>query len=131
MSADRIEVVRQVLDAVGRRDVQAILDNVDSDVELQPLLSVWRQTYRGHDGIEEWSQGVGELWDSFSVEPEGFRDLGEDTIVVRLRWRGRAKGASTELDGPGAAVVRFQADKVISVDIHLDEHAALRSMGGS
>ena len=48
MSADRIEVVRQVLDAVGRRDVQAILDNVDSDVELQPLLSVWRQTYRGH-----------------------------------------------------------------------------------
>src|SRR5438067_9359287 len=131
MSAERIEVVRQVLDAVGRRDVQAILENVDADVELQPLLSVWRQTYRGHDGIEEWSRGVGELWESFSVEPEDFRDIGEGSLVVRLRWRGRAKGVSTELDGPGAAVVRFRDDKLLSVDIHLDEHSALRSIGAS
>ena len=124
-----MEVVRQALAAVGRRDLSAILERVDADVELHPVLSVWPRTYRGREGIEQWWRDVGELWEDFSVETEGFRDVGDETLVVRVRWRGRARGASTELGGPAAAVVRFRGAKAAFVEIHLDEAQALRTIG--
>jgi ketosteroid isomerase-like protein len=126
-----IEVVRQGLDAIGRRDLSAILEHVDADIELHPLLSVWPRTYRGREGIEQWWADVGELWEEFSLEAEGFRDAGEGTLVVRMRWRGRARGASAEVEGPAVAVVRFRGEKVVSVDIHLDEASALQAAVGS
>jgi ketosteroid isomerase-like protein len=129
--ANIIDVARQVLDAVGRRDLPAILEHVDADVELHPLLTVWQRTYRGREEIEQWWRDVGELWDDFSIEPEDFRDLGGGTLVVRVRWRGRAKGASAELDGPAVAVMRFRDTKAVSVDIHLDEARALRAIADS
>jgi len=131
VAGDNVAVVRQALDAVGRRDLPALLKQVDTDVELRPLLTVWPQTYRGHEGIEQWWRDVGELWDDFSIEPEDFRDLGGGTLIVRVRWSGRPKGASAKLDGPAVAVVRFRETKAVSVDIHLDEAHALRAMGGA
>jgi ketosteroid isomerase-like protein len=128
VAEDNMEVVRQALEAIGRRDLPAILEHVDADIELHPLLSVWPRTYRGRNGIEQWWQDVGELWEDFNIETEGFRDLGEGTLLVRVRWRGRARGASTEVDGPAAAVVRFRGDKAASVDIYLDEAQALQAI---
>jgi ketosteroid isomerase-like protein len=123
-----MEVVRQALEAIGRRDLSAILERVDAEVELHPLLSVWPQTYRGREGIEQWWRDVGELWEDFEVETEGFHEVGNETLVVRLHWRGRARGGATEVDGPAAAVVRFRGAKVAFVDIHLDEAHALRAI---
>jgi hypothetical protein len=34
----------------------------------------------------------------------------------------------TELEGPAAAVVRFDAERMVSVEIHLDEERALASI---
>jgi ketosteroid isomerase-like protein len=127
---DNIQVVRQALDALGRRDLPGLLEHVDADIELHPLLSVWPRTYSGRDGIEEWWRDVGELWEDFTLEPEAFRDFGDGNLLVRVRWRGRAKGATAELDGPAAAVVRFRTDKVTSVEIHLDEAQALQAIVG-
>jgi ketosteroid isomerase-like protein len=131
VAEDSIQVVRQALDAVGRRDLPAVLEHVDADIELRPLLSVWPRTYRGREGIEQWWEDVGELWEEFRLETEGFRDVGGGTLVVRMRWRGQARGSSAEVEGPAAAVVRFQGDKVASVDIHLDEAHALNSIADS
>ena len=124
MAEDRIEVVREALDAIGRRDLQAILERVDEEIVLHPLLSVWPRTYEGHAGIRQWWEDVDELWESFRLDAEDFREEEDGSLVVRVRWRGRARGMPGEVDGPAVAVVRFRGDKPSSVDIHLDEKFA-------
>jgi ketosteroid isomerase-like protein len=128
VSEAHIEAVRQTLAAVERRDLAGLLEHADPEIELHPLLSVWPQTYRGHAGIEQWARDVEGLWRDFSLDAEGFRDLGDGTVVVRLHWRGRPKEGSTEVGGPAAAVVRFRGNKTVSVDIHLDEERALAAV---
>jgi ketosteroid isomerase-like protein len=129
VSEANIEAVRQALSAVERRDLTGLLEYADPEIELHPLLSVWERTYRGHAGIEQWLHDVGDLWQQFSVDAESFRDLGGGTLVVGVHWRGRAKGEkSAEVEGPAAAVFRFNGDKATSVDIHLDEARALASV---
>jgi ketosteroid isomerase-like protein len=123
-----VQAVRQAFSAVGRRDLGALLEHADPEIELHPLTSVWRRPYRGHTGIEQWTRDLGDLWREFSVAAEGFRDLGDETLLVRMHWHGRAEGGSTELEGPAAAVVRFRGERMISVDVHLDEERALASV---
>ena len=69
----RIEIVRRAMAAVARRDVSGFVADLAEDCELRPLMSVWPQPYRGHDGIARWFVDLGAVWDEFSVEPEGFR----------------------------------------------------------
>jgi ketosteroid isomerase-like protein len=128
VSEANIEAARQALRAVGRRDLSGVLEHTDPNIELHPLTSVWQQTYRGHAGIEQWFRDVGDLWREFSVDAEGFRDLGHGTLLVRIHWHGRAKEGSAELEGPAAAVVRFHGERMVSIDVHLDEERALASV---
>ena len=129
MSEANIEAARQALGAVARRDLRGLLEHADPEIELRPLASVWRRTYRGHAGIEQWFLDVGNLWREFAVEPDGFEDVGHGTLLVRMHWRGRAKDRSAELGGPAVAVVRFHGERVVLVDVHLDEQRALASVG--
>jgi ketosteroid isomerase-like protein len=128
VSEANIEAARQAFTAVGRRDLTGLLEHADPEIELHPLTSVWQRAYRGHAGIEQWFRDVGDLWREFSVGAEGFRDLGHGTLLVRLHWRGRARTGSAEVEGPAAAVVRFDGNKMVSVDVHLDEERALASL---
>jgi ketosteroid isomerase-like protein len=124
---ERIEVVRRAMAAVSRRDVAAFIEDVAPDCELHPLMSVWPQPYRGHDGIERWFRDLAEVWDEFTVEPESFRGLGDDTLLVRMRWRGRGRGSEAELDGPSAALWRFRGELVVSARIYPDEARAMQA----
>jgi ketosteroid isomerase-like protein len=129
VSEEKIHVVRKVMDAISRRDLPALLEHLDADVRLYPLMSAWPQTYRGHDGVEQWWRDVGQLWEHFGVRPESFRDLADGSLLVQISWRGRGTGAVAELEGPATAVIRFHDTKVASMEIHLDEAHAMRTIG--
>jgi ketosteroid isomerase-like protein len=122
---ERIEIVRRAMAAVARRDVSAFVADLAEDCELRPLMSVWPQPYRGREGIARWFADLSAVWDEFSVEPEDFRALDEDTVLVPLLWRGRGKGVSTELEGPAVAVWRFREDKAVSAHLFPDEARAI------
>lgn len=128
MSDARADAVRRACDALGRRDLRAVLDELDPDVEVSPLVSVWQRSYRGHTGVEQWWRDVSELWEEFSIRPDDFRDLGDDVLLVRAHWHGRGKGNATGIDGPTALVIRFRNQKATSVDGYLDDAHAMRAV---
>jgi ketosteroid isomerase-like protein len=123
----RIEMVRRAMAAIGRRDPSAFIAEVAEDCELRPLMSVWPQPYRGHDGIRQWFDDLAGVWDEFSVEPEDIRALEDDTLLVALLWRGRGKGRPDELSGPAVALWRFRDDKAVSARLYPDETSALEA----
>jgi ketosteroid isomerase-like protein len=124
---ERIELVRRAMAAISRRNTSAFLAEVADDCELQPLMSVWPQPYRGHDGIERWFEDLAAVWDAFSVEPEEIRVLDDDTLLVTLLWKGRGKGRQDELSGPAVALWRFRDDKAVSARLYPDETRALEA----
>jgi ketosteroid isomerase-like protein len=128
MDERHIETIRAALDAVSRRDLDGVLAFLDPDVELRPRFSVWRQTYRGHEGIEEWWNDMTALWDEFTLEVHELSEVGDDTLVVTLDWRGRDTHTKREIEGPGAAVVRFHQGKVAALDMHLDAQRAMAAL---
>jgi ketosteroid isomerase-like protein len=124
---ERIELVRRAMAAISRRDTSAFLAEVADDCELRPLMSVWPQPYRGHEGIERWFEDLAAVWDSFSVEPEEIRVLDNDTLLVALVWKGRGKDRLDELSGPAVALWRFRDDKAVSAHLYPDEPRALEA----
>jgi ketosteroid isomerase-like protein len=130
VSDARIETVHRALEAISDRDLPALLDLLDPDVELRPLMSVWQRSYTGHDGIERWWADVAEIWDSFKVDAGDFRDLGDDALFLRVHWHGVAKGSGNEVEGPLAAIARFDGDRVSLLEIFVDEARALASVSG-
>ena len=128
MSEPEIESVRRAFDAIARRDVRALVDEADPEIEFHPLLSVWQRNYRGHAGVEQWFNDVAEQWEEFNARIDGVRELDDGGLLVRTYWHGRAKGSPTEIHGPGALVIHFRAGKATSLDVYLDEAHALKAL---
>ena len=127
---DQIEVTKVVLDAFSRRDLPTILDHVEDDFELNPLISVWQRNYRGREGVEQWWHDVAEVWDEFAIEGTEFRRIDDQTLLVVVSWSGRATGGSVDLAGPGAALVRFRGERPVSASVYVDEASAVRAAAG-
>jgi ketosteroid isomerase-like protein len=123
--AENVALVREALDALGRRDLPGMLAVAHEDAELNPLITVWPQPYRGHAGIEQWWNDLGSMWQEFSIEVEDIRDLDDDVLLATVEWSGTPQGAGTPLTGWAAAIVRIADDKLIGLDMHLDERRAL------
>jgi ketosteroid isomerase-like protein len=127
---DRRELVLRLVDAVNRRDVDAITAELDADFELRPLVSVWERSYRGHSGVEAWLRDVAGLWERFEIEADEVRDPGGRSLVLVGRWRGTPRGSSAPLDGPISVVVRFAGARVSRAEIYLDPAEATEAASG-
>jgi ketosteroid isomerase-like protein len=113
MAQEHVEKVRRSLEAFNRRDIEGLLELVDSEVEWRPPAELpGTSVYHGHDGVR---QSVADMLDAFgdlSADPERFIDAG-DHVVALFRWRGRgsASGISVdEFDVPVGMIATMNAE---------------------
>jgi ketosteroid isomerase-like protein len=130
MSQDNVEAFQRAVEAANRRDVEALLAELDSDVEWHaalPLLGA-DAVYRGHERVREF---LPEIWDVLAdtaFEFPDIRDLGDRVVAIgRFRARGEASGVPTET--PLAYVIEFANGKAIRVGTYLDPKEALEAAG--
>lgn len=132
MSQQNVEAFRRGLDAGNRGDIEALLEELDSEIEwhsaLHALLRGEKTVFRGHDGVREM---IGDLYDAFGevhIEISEIRDLGERLVAIgRNRVRGKASG--TEIETPLAFVADFRNGKTILIRAYLDPEEALEAAG--
>jgi hypothetical protein len=62
MSEENVESFKRGIEAGNRRDIEALLAELDPDVEWHAALPMvgGDAVYRGHEGIREW---LGDVWD--------------------------------------------------------------------
>src|SRR4051812_40081322 len=95
MSDDNVDVLRNAYAAFARRDIDAVLSNLDENVEwTTPIMLPSGATYHGHRGVRAFLEGLSAAWERVAVEPEEFIDAG-DTIVVVVRELSSGPGGST------------------------------------
>jgi ketosteroid isomerase-like protein len=126
VSEDNVQVVRSILAKWAKGDYSSI-DWADPDI-----------VFRGGDGVE--SQGLEvlthrwreflEAWDHFATSPERFIDLGDDHVLVLVRFegRGRASGAPTTAFS-GGQLFTLRAGKVLRLDLYTSFGEALEAAG--
>jgi ketosteroid isomerase-like protein len=130
MSDDNVEVVRRALEAYNERDVPLVLEMLDPDVELLPVRAVLEGTaYRGHSGFRQFLEDMAEDWEEFHPQPDSFRDLGEDRVLVAGRFCGRGKASGMEVETPAVWLCELREGKVMRVRFYSDEQAALEALG--
>jgi ketosteroid isomerase-like protein len=132
MSQENVEAFKRIADANNRRDVEAMLAELDPEVEWQSAVlgSLGGETtvHRGHDGIREMLRDLYEAFSEFHVQFLEIRDLG-DRIVAIGRWITRGEESGVETSPPLASVIDFRNGKALRVRSYLDPKEALEASG--
>ena len=97
MSQENVEVVRQLVQAFNRRDLPAMTEWFDAEIEWMPggPAAVERRVYRGLDEVSGGFATTWETWDVFRLEEHEVRDLGDSVL-----WLGRSylRGGASHVD---------------------------------
>src|SRR5438132_5639301 len=113
MSQVNVEIAKRANDAFNRRDVDAFMECVTSDIEFTAAMSgaVAGGTLRGREGIEALFADIRDTWVEHRMAMEEIRDLGERVLGLgRLEGRGRGSGVSVNV--PLAVISDFRDGKV-------------------
>jgi ketosteroid isomerase-like protein len=133
MSQETVEAFKRGVDAFNRGDIDAVLEELDPDIEWHPLFQVLfggeATVYRGHEGYLEFQRETNEAFaEQPQIELSEVRDLGEQVIAIgRLRGRGRKSGAKT--DTAIVWLIEERNGKAVRVHEYLDPKEALEAAG--
>lgn len=132
MSQERVEIVRKMLDAWHRDDLDTWLSILDPAIEwhtAERMVEGSESVYRGIEGMHElWIAYRTELKD-FRVDAQELRDLEDDRVLLlgQVRWRGAMSGI--EIASPTGLVVSVRGGKVIRSMDYLSHQDALEAVG--
>jgi ketosteroid isomerase-like protein len=131
VSQENVETFKRGSDAVERRDIEALLAELDPGVEWHPAIAALlgeATMYRGHEGVREWLRDQDEAFAESRIDYSEIRDLGERVVAIgQLRVRGRESRA--EIESPVGWMVEFKNGKVIQAKAYLDPKQALEAAG--
>jgi ketosteroid isomerase-like protein len=131
MSAQNVEIVRALIDEWNRGEIEAVIARATEDFEWHPVLvqSVEGRVFRGHDGFREFLSDWTTTWESWNLEAEEIRDLG-DQVLVLTRVRAKGRGSGVELDQPLAHLFEFCEGLVCRAETFFDRDEAAAAAEG-
>lgn len=130
MSRENVAAFLEATEAFNRGDVEAWLAFYDEDCVFEPLLTEIEGTYAGHAGVAEFIRAIGELYESFQVDLEDVRDLG-DRVLALGTATGVGKHSGIEQRVELAIVARFHQGRVTHLKDFGDKTRALEAAGVS
>jgi ketosteroid isomerase-like protein len=135
MSEENVEIVRQLFEAIARRDSETVLALYHPDVEFDGTRHRWTEiadaptVVRGHEGIREWSRWYYGAWEGIEDEIEEVIDAGDQVVtIVTTRARGRGSGIEVEWK-QNIGVWRIRDGRITRVAWYRDRDEALRDAG--
>jgi ketosteroid isomerase-like protein len=130
MSQERVEKVRQGIEAWNRHDFELGADNLADDVEWVPAspAAVEQPVYHGKDAVARAFNQLWDTWDLWEFEEQEIRDLGDQVLWLgRVHIRGGA--SQVELVQEAANLLVFEGDQVVRVQGFRSWQDALAAVG--
>jgi len=130
MSQENIEAFKRATEAYNRRDVDALLKELDPEVEWHSALLIpfggEATVGRGHDGVREVLSEVNEALAEIHLDYPEIRDLGDRIVAIgHIRTRGKHSGVVTEM--AFGTVTHMKNGKAIRIWTYLDPQEALEA----
>jgi ketosteroid isomerase-like protein len=128
MSQENVEVVRQAMEALLRRDRDAWFAIHDENFEIVPVRD-WPETgVRGREAAWDFNMRIRDSFEWTPIEVERV-DAGADKVLGHPRYdlRGAGSGVEVELDQWFVATVR--QGRIFRLEWFADRAAALEAAG--
>jgi len=130
MSQANVEVVRRFLDALLLGDMEAVLAEVDPEVEVDDLdIALDTDHYRGHAGFLRWLTVWNESWSSWTIEGLEVLAVGQEQVISLFVMRAKGAGSGIELNRPDAVTFRFRESKIVEIAYYNDQDQARDALG--
>ena len=127
MSQENVALVQQLIDALGRHDVDGVMATLDSAVEWTPVEATdsGYAVHRGQDDVRAWlTERFAELhWEADRVE-----DAGGETVVALVRTAGAGADSGEKAAAVGA-IFTVRAGKIMRIAEYADPSRAFAKAG--
>jgi ketosteroid isomerase-like protein len=123
-----VEVVRKLIDAFARRDLDATVELIAPAMVFEPASTVAaaRPSYLGHSGMRQYFQDVETSWDRLEVTMQEFLHAGSYVVAFGRIY---AAGGGFVLDDPASFVWRVDEGKVVWGKVFRRREEALEAAG--
>jgi ketosteroid isomerase-like protein len=124
MSKKNVARFLETNEVFNRGDLDAWLLFYDEECVFQPQAAALEGTFDGHDGLRRFFANIAERFESFEVEFDDVRDLGDRVLALGVA-RGRGRGSGIKTEGRVAVVAAFRGGKCIHFKDYGDRDQAL------
>ena len=130
MSEQNVEIVRRVIEALNRGDIDAWLEGIQPDVETHDLPTIPdAPVRRGHDDLRKWVEMMRDTREEKSYyEPEEFTAAG-NFVLVAVRAHGWGRGSGAPIEVSFFQVFEMRERKVQRSWAYFDKAEALQASG--
>ena len=123
-----IDAVRRWITAYNSRDLEAMFEVTDPDIQFRSRFVALESEFRGFGGLNEYFRTLDEAYARFQVIPSDFVDAGAAVLTVAdAEWRGKASGAEGNL--PIFVAFWLRAARLIRAETFTERADALEALG--
>ena len=119
MSQENVEIVRQLHDAMARRDAATVLRLYDAEVEWDTSRTTGSAmgggVFRGHEGLRSFFREWYDAWENVENRSYELIDGPDDRVVAFLTVLARARSSGIEVEWQMTAVWTIRESKVVRV----------------
>jgi ketosteroid isomerase-like protein len=126
LSGDRVATLQDNYDAWNRRNLEAVFETLDPDVDFypSPRLPDLEGHYHGHAGARELFAAFTDSFERYRWEPIRFVE-NDDQLGVLGRFHAIGRGSGVEVDGEFAHLWSFKGEAVIRWDGDTEKNLAV------
>lgn len=129
MHGENADLMRSLIEAFNRRDIEAFINHVHPEAEWLPLRGkVDGTVYRGHEGVRRFLAELDEEFAEVRLDSPAVSERGGQ-VVVCGRYHARGIASGIELDFPLAQVAEFKDGKIVRLEAYADSLDALDAAG--
>jgi ketosteroid isomerase-like protein len=131
MSQETVELVRALIEAVNRDDLDAAEALAAPEVawEENPMFPGLREVYRGPAEVRAWWDDILEVVENVHLEVEKLTELGDDRIIAEVFVTGRGKGSGAPVEQRVWNVFSFAEGKITRRQVFWNKADALEAAG--
>ena len=130
MSEENVEIVKSLFAAFADTDLDAAAGFLHPKVEIRPAIDGGPDgvVNRGLKGNRQFWDDVDAAWAEFRIEPEEFRDFGEQVLVLGRAFA-RAEGSGIALDEAAAWIAAVREGQIVQFLSFSNQREALEAAG--
>jgi ketosteroid isomerase-like protein len=130
MGQPRKEVVREIIDALNRADVAALLARVDPDFEWRTLeSSPAAGVYRGHEEVRAYVEDWLATFEGLRIDVDEMTETGDQVLAV-VHGRARGRGSGIEVENRYCQLWTLQDGAAVGMQEYETREQALAGLGG-
>jgi ketosteroid isomerase-like protein len=127
---DGVELVRAIIEALNRGDLDEMLGHMHPDFEWRPLeASPVARVCHGHEQVRRYVEDWLGTFESLRLELEDPTQVA-DRVVAVVRGHGRGRASGVQLESRFCQVWTLRDGKAVAMEEHATREQALASIAG-